>query len=154
MPRSGHTAAMRTSRARVLAVVGVVVAAMAAACLVIPASQRLATPAGLVSAAAILGIPIVLILAVSGYPAYGAARSMAVALVVALVTCAVSWIVVGLALGSALSGTLSTKTDIVLDIVVFGVPALCVLVVGLLTGRVVTERTTQRRASSASSSPA
>lgn len=112
LPNSGHTAARRASRACVCAVVGVVVAAIAAACLVVPATQRLATPAGVGSAAAILGIPVVLILAVSGYPAYGAARSMAVAVVVALVTCAVSWVVVALALGSALSGTLSTKTDI------------------------------------------
>lgn len=142
---------MKASRARVCAVVGVVVAAMAAACLVMPAAQRLATPAGMGLAAAMLGIPLVLILSVSGYPAYGAARSIAVAVVVALVTCAVSWVVVGLVLASALSGTLSTKTDIVLDVVVFGVPALCVLVMSWAAGRLVTDRGTQRHSSPVSS---
>ncbi|WP_133259251.1 MULTISPECIES: hypothetical protein [Mycobacterium avium complex (MAC)] len=60
---------MKASNARVIAIGGVVVAALAAAWLVIPAAQRLGTPAGPGAAAAILVITLVLVLAVSGYPA-------------------------------------------------------------------------------------
>jgi hypothetical protein len=53
---------MQNSNARVYAVVGVVVAAIAAACLVMPAARQLGAATGLLTAAAILGIPVLAVL--------------------------------------------------------------------------------------------
>lgn len=101
-------------------------------------------------AAVILALPVLLILAASGYPVYGAKRSIAVAVVVTVVTCVVSWVVVVLALASALSGT---TAGTLLDIVVFGVPAVCVLVTGLLARRLIADRATADDSTSASPAP-
>ncbi|BBZ09537.1 hypothetical protein MDOR_37060 [Mycolicibacterium doricum] len=89
-------------------------------------------------AAAILGVPVLVILAVSGYPAYGGGRSLAVAVVITALTCAVSWVVAVFAFASALSGTIS---GVLMAIVLFGAPAASVLVFGFLARRLVTDRT-------------
>ena len=125
---------MRNSNSRVFAIVGVVVAAIAAAALVVPAARQLGPATGTLIAAAIIGIPIRLLLAVSGAAHYGVTASFVVGLVVAVITCVVSWVVAAFAFATALSGSV---TGLVLAIVLFGAPALCVLVLGLVALRVV-----------------
>jgi hypothetical protein len=88
-------------------------------------------------AAAIMGLPVLLILAVFGYPAYGGVRSLAVAVVVTALTCVVSWVVAVFAFASALSGTIS---GVLMAVVLFGAPFASVLVFGFLARRLVTDR--------------
>jgi ABC-type transport system involved in multi-copper enzyme maturation permease subunit len=128
---------MQHSNSRVFAMVGVVIAAIAAACLVWPAARQLGPATGLLAAAAIIGIPVLLALAVSGTAHYGALASSVVALVIAVITCVVSWVVAAFAFATALSGSV---TGLVLALVLFGGPALCVLILGLLALRVVPAR--------------
>jgi hypothetical protein len=128
---------MQNSNSRVFAVVGVVVAAVAAAALVMPAARQLGSVAGSLTAAAIIGIPVLLVLAVSGAAHYGVLASSVIAVVVAIITCVVSWVVAAFAFATALSGSV---TGVVLAIVLFGVPALCVLILGLVALRAVPAR--------------
>ena len=128
---------MQHSSSRVFAVVGVVVAAIAAAALVMPAARQLGPATGLVTAAAILGIPVLVVLAVSGAAHYGVLASAVVAVVVAVITCVVSLIVAAFAFATALSGSV---TGVVLALALFGAPALCVLILGLVALRVVPAR--------------
>ena len=126
---------MQHSNSRVFALVGVVVAAIAAAALVMPAARQLGPISGLLAAAAI--IPVLVVLAVSGAGHYGVLGSSVVALVIAVITCVVSWVVAAFAFATALSGS---ATGLLLALVLFGGPALCVLVLGLLALRVVPAR--------------
>jgi hypothetical protein len=128
---------MQHSNSRVYAVVGVVVAAITAAALVMPAARQLGPATGLLTAAAILGIPVLAVLAVSGAAHYGVPASSAVAVVIAVVTCVVSLVVAAFAFATALSGSV---TGVVLAIVLFGAPALTVLILGLVALRVVPAR--------------
>jgi hypothetical protein len=128
---------MQNSNSRVFAVVGVVVAAIAAAALVMPAARQLGSVAGSLTAAAIIGIPVLLVVAVSGAAHYGVLASSVIAVVVAVITCVVSWVVAAFAFATALSGSV---TGVVLAIVLFGVPALCVLILGLVALRAVPAR--------------
>jgi hypothetical protein len=128
---------MQHSSSRVYAVVGVVVAAVAAAALVMPAARQLGPATGLVTAAAIIGIPVLVVLAVSGAAHYGVLASAVVAVVVAVITCVVSMVVAAFAFATALSGSV---TGVVLALVLFGAPALCVLILGLVALRVVPAR--------------
>src|SRR4051812_38560337 len=149
---------MQHSNSRVFAVVGVVVAAIAAAALVMPAARQLGPATGLLAAAAIIGIPVLLVLAVSGAVHYGVLASSVVAVVVAGITCVgawavvarcavvvlvavitwvVSWVVAGFALATAWCGS---GTGVVLALVLCGAPALSVLILGLLALRVVPGR--------------
>jgi hypothetical protein len=128
---------MQHSNSRVFALVGVVVAALAAAALVMPAAHQLGPATGLVTAAAIIGIPVLVVLAVSGAAHYGVLASAVVAVVVAAITCAVSLVVAAFAFATALSGSV---TGVVLALVLFGAPALCVLILGLVALRVVPAR--------------
>ncbi|MEN3317247.1 MAG: hypothetical protein V7643_648 [Mycobacterium sp.] len=128
---------MQNSNSRVFAVVGVVVAAIAAAALVMPAARQLGPATGLLTAAAIVGLPVLVVLAVSGAAHYGVLASSVVGVVVAVITCVVSWIVAAFAFATALSGS---ATGLVLAVVLFGAPALTVLVLGLLALRVVPAR--------------
>jgi hypothetical protein len=77
------------------------------------------------------------VLAVSGAAHYGVLASSVVGVVVAVITCVVSWIVAAFAFATALSGS---ATGLVLAVVLFGAPALTVLVLGLLALRVVPAR--------------
>ena len=128
---------MRNNNSRVFAVVGVAVAAVAAAALVMPAARQLGPASGSFTAAAIIGIPVLLVLAVSGAAHYGVLASSVIAVVIALVTCVVAWIVAAFAFATALSGS---ATGLVLAVVLFGGPALCVLILGLLALRMVPAR--------------
>lgn len=133
----GHPTTMRNSNSRLFAVCGVAAAAVAAATLVVPAARQLGPATGWLIATAIIGIPILLLLAVSGAAHYGVAASFMVGLVVAVITCVVSWVVAVLAFATALSGSV---TGLVLAVVLFGAPALCVLALGLIALRVVPAR--------------
>jgi hypothetical protein len=138
---------MQHSNSRASAVVGVVVAAIAAAALVMPAARQLGPATGLLTAAAIIGIPVLIVLAVSGAAHSGVPASSVVAVVVAIITCVVSCVVAAFAFATALSGSV---TGVVLAVVLFGAPALCVLILGLLALRLVPARSedvaTQREA--------
>jgi|SRR5215203_94082 len=128
---------MQHSNSRVFAVVGVVVAAIAAAALVMPAARQLGPPTGLLTAAAIIGIPVLLVLAVSGAAHYGVLASSVVAVAIALITCVVTSVVAAFTFATALSGSV---TGVLLAVVLFGGPALTVLVLGLLALRLVPAR--------------
>jgi hypothetical protein len=128
---------MQDSNSRVFAVVGVVVAAIAAAALVMPAARQLGPATGLLAAAAILGVPVLVVLAVSGAAHYGVVPSVVIAVVVAVITCVASLVVAAFAFATALSGS---ATGVVLALVLFGVPALSVLILGLVALRVVPAR--------------
>ena len=132
---------MQNSNSRVFALVGVVVAAIAAAALVMPSARQLGSVTGSLAAAAIIGIPVLVILAISGAGHYGAVASTIVALAVAVITCVVSWVVAAFAFATALSGS---ATGLLLAIVLFGVPALCVLLLGLLALRMIPARRDDR----------
>jgi hypothetical protein len=128
---------MQHSNARVYAVVGVVVAAIAAAALMMPAARQLGPATGLLTAAAIIGIPVLAVLAVSGAAHYGVLASSVVAVMLAVITCVVSLVVAAFAFATALSGSV---TGLVLAVVLFGAPALTVLILGLVALRVVPAR--------------
>ena len=128
---------MQLNNSRAFALGGVVVAAIAAAALVMPAARQLGPATGLLTAAAIVGIPVLVILAVSGAARYGVVASLGVAVVIAVITCVVSLIVTAFAFATALSGSV---TGVVLAVVLFGAPALCVLILGLVALRVVPAR--------------
>jgi hypothetical protein len=128
---------MQHSNSRAFVVVGVVVAAIAAAALVMPAARQLGPASGLLTAAAIIGIPVFLLLAVSGAAHYGVLGSSVVAVAIALITCVVSSVVGAFTFATALSGSV---TGVLLAVVLFGGPALTVLVLGLLALRVVPAR--------------
>jgi hypothetical protein len=119
---------MRQSNFRGIAIVGVLVTAVMAALLVMPASRQLGTTADLWVAAAIMGIPTMAVLVVTSFRYYGLPRSVAVAAVIAAVTCVVSLVVAAFAFASALSGS---ATGLLLAVVLFGAPALTVAVLGL-----------------------
>ena len=125
---------MRNHNSRVIAVVGVVVAALVAAVLVMPAARELGPASGMLTAAAIIGIPVLLVLAVTGAPHYGVLASSVIAGVIAVITCVVSWLIAAFAFATALSGS---ATGLLLAVVLIGGPALCVLILGLLALRVV-----------------
>jgi len=114
--------------------VGVVVAALAAAVLMTPAARQLGPASGMLTAAAIIGIPVLLVLAVTGAPHYGVLTSSVIAVVIAAITCVVSWVIAAFAFATALSGS---ATGLMLTVVLFGGPALCVLILGLVALRVV-----------------
>jgi hypothetical protein len=118
--------------------VGVVVAAIAAAALVMPAARQLGPATGALTAAAIIGLPVLVVLAVSGAAHYGVLASSVVAVVIAAVTCVVSFVIAALTFATALSGS---ATGLLLSVVLLGGPALCVLILGLLALRLVPART-------------
>ena len=89
------------------------------------------------TAAAIIGIPVLVVLAASGAAHYGALASTVIAVVVAVITCVVAWVVAAFAFATALSGSVA---GVVLAIVLFGAPALCVLILGLVALRMVPAR--------------
>lgn len=128
---------MQHSNSRVFAVAGVIVAAIGAAALVMPAARQLGPVTGLLTAAAIIGIPVFVVLAVSGAAHYGVLASSVVALAIAVITCVMSSVVAAFTFATALSGSV---TGVLLAVVLFGGPALTVLILGLLALRLVPAR--------------
>ncbi|HEX3546625.1 MAG TPA: hypothetical protein VHU62_08620 [Mycobacterium sp.] len=128
---------MGQTHKRALAVGGVLVAAVLAAFLVMPASRQLGTIDGLATAAAIFGLPTFALLAITGFPYFGALRSLAIAALVTVISCVVAWVVVVFTFAAALAGTVA---GIVLTIVLFGGPLLSVAILGLLALRITESR--------------
>lgn len=116
---------------------GVVVAAVLASCLILPTVGRLATLEHIWAAAAILGIPTVAVLTVTGYRYYGPARSMAVAVVVMSVALLASWVFSVYVVAAAMSGS---TTTLAMGVLLYGTPALIVAVLGLLALKLVPPR--------------
>lgn len=120
---------------------GVVLAAVLASCLILPTIGRLATLDQIWAAAAILGIPTVAVLTVTGYRYYGPARSMAVAVVVMSVALTASWVFSVYVVAAAMSGS---TTTLAMGVLLYGTPALIVAVLGLLALKLVPPRSPSR----------
>lgn len=144
---------MRHTDSREIATAGVVVAAVLASCLILPTMGHLATLDGTWTAAAIMGIPTVAVLIVTGYRHYGLARSVAVAVVVMGIAMIVSWVFSVFVVAAAMSGSAST---LAMGVVLYGVPALVVALLGLLALKVVPARrpSSTRLATPAAGNPA
>ena len=112
-----------------IAMLGVFVAAVLAATLVKPTVGQLSAMSGVWLGALIMGVPTAAVLVATGYRHYGLARSLTVAVPIAVITFVVTWVVFVYAFASALSGTVTGPG---MSIVIFGVPALSVVVLGLL----------------------
>ena len=133
---------MRLSDTRKVTIVGVVVAAVLAACLVVPAFGQVVSLEGTWLAAAILGVPTAAVLTATGYRHYGLGRGLLVAVTITVLTLVVTWVVCVYVVAAALSGS---ATSVVMGAVLYGVPALAVLVLGLLALWLVPARSTTDR---------
>jgi Kef-type K+ transport system membrane component KefB len=133
----GNPETMRNMGSHTLAVAGVLVAAVLASCLIVPAVGQLATWETTWLAVVIFCVPIGVVLAASGYRHYGWARSVAVAVIVAVIAGVISWVVSVFAVASALSGS---ATSLVLTIALYAIPGVSVLILGLLALKVVPGR--------------
>lgn len=112
-------------------------AAVLAACLVVPAFGQVLTLEGTWLAAAIMGVPTAIVLAATGYRHYGFGRGFAVAVVITVLTLAITWFVSVSVVASALRGS---ATSVVMGTVLYGVPAVAVVILGLLALRLVPGR--------------
>lgn len=128
---------MEHTDSRKIAVAGVLVSAVVAVALAMPAIHQLSTIEGIWLAAAIFCLPTAAVLAASGYRHYGVGRSAVVAVVVALVTGLITWVVAVFTLASALSGA---TAGLVMGVLVLCAPALSVVILGLLALRLVPAR--------------
>lgn len=138
----GNAWFMREIDGRKLAMAGVIVAAVLSSCLVLPAVGRLATVNGTWLATAILGLPPLAVLVATGYRHYGPGRSIGVAVVVTAVMLVVSWIFAVIVVASALSGT---ATSMAMGVLLYVIPAVLVLVLGILALAVVPPRAPAQR---------
>nr|WP_090338610.1 hypothetical protein [Mycolicibacterium malmesburyense]CRL66564.1 hypothetical protein CPGR_00017 [Mycolicibacterium malmesburyense] len=128
---------MRHTDSRELAIAGVLVAAVLASCLILPAMGRLTTFDGTWAAAAILGIPTVTVLVVTGYRHYGLARSVAVAMAVMSIALIASLVFSVFVVASAMSGS---ATTLAMGVFLYGIPAAIVVSLGLLALKLVPPR--------------
>ena len=128
---------MRLSDTRKVTIVGVFVAAVLAACLVVPAFGQMLTLEGTWLAAAILGVPTAAVLTLTGYRHYGLDRGLLVAVIITVLTLAITWAVSVFVVASALSGS---ATSVVMGALLYGVPFVAVVIVGLLALRLVPGR--------------
>lgn len=128
---------MQQTDSRKIAVAGVLVTAVLAACLAFPAVDQLSTFEGMWLAAAIFCLPTAAVLVATGYRHYGLARSVGVAVAIMLVTGLITWVVAVFALASAMSGS---TVGPVIGVLVLGAPALSVIILGLLALRFVPVR--------------
>jgi hypothetical protein len=120
--------AMTDTKGRTFAVAGVVVAAVLAAALALPAARQLGSADGTLLGAAILGVPVLAVLAISGYRHYGAPLSVLIAAAIAVITVVVTAVCAVAVVASALSGSGPAGVAAVLLVVL---PAVVVLVLGL-----------------------
>jgi len=128
---------MQQIDSRKIAVAGVLVTAVLAACLTLPAVDQLSTIEGTWLAAAILCLPTAALLTATGYRHYGFARSVGVAVAVMLVTALLTWLVAVFALASAMSGS---TIGLAMGTLLLAVPALSVIIGGLLALRLAPSR--------------
>lgn len=133
---------MRRIDSHKIAVAGVLVTAVLAALLILPSVGRMSTLDGAWQAAAIVGLPTVAVLAVTGYRHYGWARSLAVAVAIMLLTGFVSWVVTIFVVASAFS---ASTIGAGLGIVLYGAPALSVAILGLLALKLLPGRSSADR---------
>lgn len=120
-----------------MAMVGVIVAAVLASCLILPAMGKLATLEGTWLAAAIVGIPTVAVLVATGYRHYGLGRSVAVAVVVMTIAMFASWVFSVSVVAAALGGS---TTTLAMGVLLYGIPAAIVAALGLLALKLVPAR--------------
>lgn len=130
----GQPKDMRLSDTRKVTIAGVFVAAVLAACLVVPAIGQMVTLEGTWLAAAILGLPTAAVLTLTGYRHYGLGRSLLVAVTITVLTLVITWAVSVFVVASALAGS---ATSVVMGAVLYGVPAVAVVILGLLALRLV-----------------
>ena len=116
---------------------GVIVAAVLASCLILPAMGRLATLDGTWLAAAIVGVPTVAVLVATGYRHYGLSRSVAVAVVVMTIALFASWIFSVFVVAAAIGGS---STTLAMGALLYGIPAAIVAALGLLALKLVPAR--------------
>jgi hypothetical protein len=133
---------MGLSDTRKVTIVGVFVAAVLAACLVVPAFGQMLTLEGTWLSAAILGVPTAAVLTLTGYRHYGLGRSLLVAASITVLTLAITWVVSVFVVASALSGS---ATSVIIGAVLYGVPAVVVVILGLLALRLVPGRSAADR---------
>ncbi len=93
-------------------------------------------------AAAILGLPTAAVLTLTGYRHYGLGRSLLVAVTITVLTLVVTWVVSVFVVASALGGS---ATSVVMGAVLYGVPAVAVVILGLLALRLVPGRSAADR---------
>ena len=132
---------MRLSDTRKVTIVGVFVAAVLAACLVVPAIGQMLTLEGTWLAAAILGVPTAAVLTLTGYRHYGPGAASS-SLTITVLTLVVTWAVSVFVVASALGGS---ATSVVMGAVLYGVPAVVVVILGLLALRLVPGRSAAGR---------
>ena len=77
------------------------------------------------------------VLTATGYGLYGRWRSLGVAVAVMVITSVITWVVAVLTFAAALS---ESPAGMVLGVVLFATPAVCVVVFGLLAIRIVPAR--------------
>lgn len=133
---------MRQTDTRKVAVAGIVVAAVLSSCLILPATGHLATLEGTWLAAAILGLPTAAVLVATGYRHYGLGRSIAVAVVVMAITLVASWVLSVFVVASALAGS---TTATAMGVLLYVIPTVLVMVLGLLALRLVPPRSASER---------
>jgi hypothetical protein len=125
---------MATRSARAIALAGVLVTAALTTLLLMPAIREVGGPGFGWLAAAIMIVPTATVLTASGWPYYGPLRSPAVGVGVMALTSLITWVVAVFTFAAALSGS---TAGVILGIVLYLTPALCVLVFGLLAMRIV-----------------
>lgn len=128
---------MRQTDTHKVALAGIVVAAVLSSCLVLPAMGRLATIEGTWLAAAIFGLPTAAVLVATGYRHYGLGRSIAVAVVVTVITLVASWVFSVVVIAAALGGSTTTMA---MGVLLYAIPAVLIVVLGLLALKVVPPR--------------
>lgn len=128
---------MRRSDTSKVTIVGVFVAAVLAACLVVPAFGQVTTIEGTWLAAAILGVPTAGVLALTGHRHYGWGRSLLVAVIITAITLVITWVVSVFVVAAALGGS---ATSVVMGTILYGVPAVIVVILGLVALRLVPGR--------------
>jgi hypothetical protein len=124
---------MRQTNSRTVAAIGVLATAVLTAFLVFPVSRQLGTVEGIWLAAVILLAPTIALLIATGFRYYGLRRSVAVAVVVMAITAIVIAVISAIAFAKALTASI---TGALLAILLFGGPALSVVVLGLLAMRI------------------
>jgi len=128
---------MRLTDSRKVTIIGLFVAAVLAACLVVPAFGQVLSLEGTWLAAAILGLPTAVVLTLTGYRHYGWGRGLLVAVVITVLTLLITWVVSVFVVASALGGS---AASLVMGAVLYGVPAVAVVMLGLVALRLVPGR--------------
>ena len=128
---------MAERNARGIAVAGVIGTAVLATFLLMPSARQVGGSVALWLSATIMIVPTAALLTATGYALYGFFRSLAVAVVVMILTSLITWVVAVFTIAAALA---ESPTGVVLGVVLYATPAVCVLVFGLLAMRLIPAR--------------